>query len=94
VTRPKKGKRPAGQQGRSGRPAAGRPATIGQPGRRPPNPGLLLVVALMWITAGVWALVALTAGWKLVPGIVFIGIGLLYLRGAAVTVARRADRGH
>jgi hypothetical protein len=89
VTRPKKGKRPAGRQGRSGR-----PATIGQPGRRPPNPGLLLVVALMWITAGVWALVALTAGWKLVPGIVFIGIGLLYLRGAAVTVARRADRGH
>ncbi|MCA1844446.1 MAG: hypothetical protein LC792_14905 [Actinobacteria bacterium] len=51
-------------------------------------------MALMWIAAGIWALVALTAGWKLVPGIVFIGLGLLYLRGAAVTVARRADRGH
>ena len=65
-----------------------------QPGRRPASPVLLLVVALMWIAAGIWALVALTAGWKLVPGIVFIGLGLLYLRGAAATVARRADRGH
>lgn len=48
----------------------------------------------MWIAAGVVALVALQASWKLVPGIVFIGIGLLYLRGAAATVARRADRSH
>jgi len=48
----------------------------------------------MWIAAGIWALVSLTASWKLVPGIVFIGLGLLYLRGAAATVARRADRGH
>jgi hypothetical protein len=55
---------------------------------------LLLVVAVMWIAAGVWALVALTASWKLVPGIVFIGLGLLYLRGAAATVARRAYRQH
>jgi len=94
VTRPKKGKRPAGQPGRPARQAGARPATVGQPGRRPPSPGLLLVVALMWIAAGVWALIALTAGWKLVPGIVFIGLGLLYLRGAAATVARRADRGH
>jgi len=48
----------------------------------------------MWIGAGVVALVSLTASWKLVPGIVFIGIGLLFLRGAAATVVRRADRPH
>jgi hypothetical protein len=94
VTRPKKGKRPAGHQAPARRSAAGRPATVGQTGRRPASPVLLLVVALMWIAAGIWALVALAAGWKLVPGIVFIGLGLLYLRGAAATVARRADRGH
>ena len=46
----------------------------------------------MWVGAGVVALIALTASWKLVPGIVFIGIGLLYLRGAAATVVRRAER--
>jgi hypothetical protein len=87
VTRPKRGKkRPAHQ------PPARRQGPQLQPGRRPSSPGLLLVVALMWVTAGVWALVAMTVSWKLVPGIVFIGIGLLYLRGAAATVARRADR--
>jgi hypothetical protein len=89
VTRPKKGKRPAGHQA-----PARRSAPLVQPGRRPASPAVLLLVALMWIGAGVWALISLTAGWKLVPGIVFIGLGLLYLRGAAATVARRADRGH
>jgi hypothetical protein len=47
----------------------------------------------MWIAAGIMDLVALKASWKLIPGIVSIGIGLLFLRGAAATVARRADRG-
>jgi hypothetical protein len=50
------------------------------------------VVALVWITCGVVALVVLHASWKLVPGIVFIGVGLLFLRGAAATVVRRDQR--
>jgi len=102
VTRPKKHKAPPAHQSRaqrrppSGRRAGapGRSGPLLQPGRRPTSPGLLLAVALMWIAAGVVDLVALRASWKLVPGIVFIGIGLLYLRGAAATVARRADRSH
>ena len=63
-----------------------------QVGRRPSPPALLFVVSLSWIATGVVALVALTASWKLIPGIVFIGIGLMYLRGALTTVARRSDR--
>jgi hypothetical protein len=46
----------------------------------------------MWVAAGVVALVGLAASWKLVPGIVFIGIGLMFLRGAAATVVRRSER--
>ena len=64
---------------------------MGQVGRRPTPPAMLFAVAGMWIVAGIVALVALSASWKLVPGIVFIGIGLLYLRGALTTVARRND---
>jgi hypothetical protein len=47
-------------------------------------------VGLAWIICGIVALVALSASWKLVPGILFIGIGLFWLRGAVTTVARRA----
>jgi hypothetical protein len=46
----------------------------------------------VWIACGVAALVTLHASWKLVPGIVLIGVGLLYLRGAAATVVRRDQR--
>jgi len=37
-------------------------------------------------------MVTLDAGWKFIPGIVSIGIGLLFLRGAAATVVRRQQR--
>jgi hypothetical protein len=50
---------------------------------------MLFAIAAMWIVVGVVALVALSAAWKLIPGVVFIGIGLLYLRGALTTVVRR-----
>ena len=46
----------------------------------------------MWIVCGIVALVALHASWKLVPGLVFIGVGLFFLRGAAATVVRREER--
>jgi hypothetical protein len=52
-----------------------------------------VLVGLSWIVVGVIELFALNASWRFVPAIVFIGIGLFFLRGAAVTVTRR-DRGH
>lgn len=58
-------------------------------GRRPSNPGFLLLLGAIWIVCGVIALVGLSASWKLIPGVVFIGIGALFIRGAATTVVRR-----
>ncbi len=61
-----------------------------QAGKRPSSPATLLLIALAWIGCGIVALAYLSASWKLVPGVVFIGVGLLFLRGAAATVSRRA----
>jgi len=61
-----------------------------QVGKRPSNPSFLALLGLIWVVAGIVALVKMTAAWKIIPGIVFIGIGLLYLRGAAATVVRRS----
>lgn len=74
-------------------PAKGRPDDdrVAQVGRRPSPPALLFVIAIAWIACGIVALVALSVSWKLVPGIVFIGIGILYLRAALTTVARRGE---
>jgi len=61
----------------------------GQVGKRPSSPGFLFGIGLVWILCGVYALFSLHATWKLVPGVVFIGIGLLWLRGAITASARR-----
>jgi hypothetical protein len=50
----------------------------------------LAAVGVMWVVVGIVALVSLHVTWRLVPGIVFIGIGLLYLRAAAATSLRRS----
>ena len=50
---------------------------------------MIFAISAMWIGCGVVALVALKASWKLIPGIVFIGVGVLFLRGFFATVARR-----
>jgi len=63
-----------------------------QVGRRPSSPGFLLTVAIAWIASGIVALVRLKASWKIIPGIVFIGVGILFLRGAAATVLRREQQ--
>ena len=75
-------------------PARPRPAETppGQVGRRPSNPGFLMVVGLVWVAAGIYALFALTASWKLIPAIVFIGVGLFFIRGAAATYVRHDER--
>jgi len=67
-------------------------APPGQVGRRPSQPGFLLAVAAMWIIVGVMILVWVHAGWRIVPAVVAIGIGLFFLRGAAATVLRRQGR--
>ncbi|MFZ0060262.1 MAG: hypothetical protein ACLQAN_02635 [Acidimicrobiales bacterium] len=69
------------------------PAQPFQVGRRPSAPLLLAVIGLMWVAAGVVALFVLTAGWRFVPAVVFVGVGLYYVRGASATVLRRERRG-
>jgi hypothetical protein len=61
-----------------------------RPGKRPSRPGFLLVLSLAWIACGVYAIVALNSSWKLIPGIFFIGVGVLFIRGAALTLVRRS----
>jgi len=76
-------------------PPARRPAPQpkqAQVGRRPSRPGFLVVIGIMWIVVGIVEFVALSASWRFVPGIVFVGIGILFLRGAATTAVRREDR--
>jgi hypothetical protein len=63
-----------------------------QVGRRPSSVPFLFAVGAMWVVVGIVALVSLHASWRLVPGIVFIGVGLLYLRAAAATSLRRSRR--
>ena len=60
-------------------------------GRRPSSPGFLLLVGAVWIACGLVALFALSATWKLIPAVCFIGIGLFFIRGAAATVVRRDE---
>jgi hypothetical protein len=47
---------------------------------------------VLWVTVGVIALFGLHAGWRFVPAIVFVGIGLYYVRAASATVLRRERR--
>jgi hypothetical protein len=81
-------RRPAPGRAPEGRPAPDRP--IPQVGKRPTRPAFLAVVSLAWVLAGIFVLVSLSASWKLVPGIVFIGIGGFYARAAVATLARRS----
>jgi len=66
------------------------PPPPSQVGKRPSQPGFLLLLGVVWIACGIYALAGLHATWRLIPGIVFIGIGLLFVRGAAATVVRRS----
>ncbi len=65
---------------------------MGQVGKRPSSPVFLFVVALVWIACGIAAFFLFSASWRIVVGVVFIGIGLFWLRGAMATIARHEDR--
>jgi hypothetical protein len=101
---PKRGAdRPA--PGASGRPAPGGrrrlPASIGpfarpdpdappgQVGRRPSSPAKLLFFAVVYFACGVVAFIVLKGNLRVILGVVFIGLGLLWLRGAGTAAARQ-----
>jgi hypothetical protein len=62
-------------------------------GKRPSPPANLILIGLAWVACGVVAFASLSASWKIIPGVVFIGIGLLFLRGG-FTAAARQERRH
>jgi hypothetical protein len=64
-----------------------------QIGKRPTSPFRLLATGVVWIVCGIVALTSLTASWRFIPAIFFIGVGFLWLRGAAVTLSRHERRG-
>jgi hypothetical protein len=68
------------------------PEHLPQVGKRPSSPLMLAATGIVWIVCGVIALTTFKATWKFIPAIVFIGVGLLWMRGAAVTLARH-ERG-
>ena len=71
-------------------PAAAKP--MGQVGKRPSNPTFLAVVGLAWIICGIAAFFVFKESWRIVVGVVFIGVGLYWLRGAFATITRHEER--
>ena len=71
------------------RPDPDRPVQVG---KRPSSPYFLVIVAVLWVAVGIVIMVAATFSWRFVVGIVAIGIGLFFLRGAGATVLRREQR--
>ena len=53
---------------------------------------MLFAIGIVWVGCGILALTQLTASWKFIPAIFFIGIGFLWLRGAALTFSRHERR--
>jgi hypothetical protein len=81
----------AGDAGSTARPGS-EPKPVGQVGKRPSSPVFLFAVAVAWIACGIAAFFLFSASWRLVVGVVFIGIGLYWLRGAMGTIARHEER--
>jgi hypothetical protein len=67
-------------------------APLGQVGRRPSSPAKLALFALVYAACGVVALIVLRGTLRVVLGIVFFGVALLWLRGAATAVLRQQQR--
>ncbi len=51
---------------------------------------MLLAIATAWIAAGIAMIFLLHTSWRIIPMILSFGVGLLYLRGALGSLARRA----
>ncbi len=76
----------------SGPAGTGQPKPMGQVGKRPSNPTFLAVVGLAWIICGIAAFFVFKESWRIVVGVVFIGIGLYWMRGSFATIARHEER--
>jgi hypothetical protein len=72
------------------RPDPNRP--LGQVGRRPSSPTKLAVFAVVYIVCGVASFFVIGKTLGAVLGIVLIGIGLLWARGAATAMLRHERR--
>ena len=64
-------------------------APLGQVGRRPSNPGKLALFALMYLACGIASFVLLSGSLAVIVGVVFIGLSLLWMRGAATAYLRQ-----
>jgi Flp pilus assembly protein TadB len=65
---------------------------LGQVGRRPSSPAKLLVFAAVYLVCGVLSFVIIGHTLGIILGIVLIGIGLLWFRGAATAQLRQQNR--
>ena len=65
------------------------PDDTAQVGRRPSPTWFLAVIAVLWLGAAAVVALKVDAAWKIVPAVVFAGVGLFYLRAAMQTVVRR-----
>jgi Flp pilus assembly protein TadB len=72
------------------RPDASRP--LGQVGRRPSSPTKLAVFAVVYLVVGVAAFFVLKGALAVIIGIVLVGIGLLWARGASTAFLRQQRR--
>ncbi|MHB8465149.1 MAG: hypothetical protein ACYDH6_01510 [Acidimicrobiales bacterium] len=62
---------------------------LGQVGRRPSSPTMLAVYAGVYIVCGVASFVFLSGSLGVVVGVVMIGVGLLWARGASTAYLRQ-----
>jgi uncharacterized membrane protein HdeD (DUF308 family) len=88
----RKGGRVTPKGGAAAPKADGAAAPMGQVGKRPSKPGFLAVVGVAWIICGIAAFFIFKPTWRIAVGVVFIGVGLYWLRGAFATVTRHEER--
>ena len=67
-------------------------APLGQVGRRPSAPAKLVLFAVVYAACGVVALIVLKGTLRVVLGVVFLGVALLWLRGASTAFLRQQQR--
>ena len=67
-------------------------APLGQVGRRPSSPGKLLFFSVVYLVCGTLSFFVIKGTLGIILGIVLIGVGLLWLRGAATAQQRLQKR--
>jgi hypothetical protein len=67
-----------------------RPA--GQVGRRPSSPAKLFVFFVLYFACGIVAFVTFTGSLRIILGVLFIGVSLFWLRGAATAYTRQQQQ--